>query len=104
MTTNANIDYRRCAFAHAASLMFEEYTELQITPKKMSEIIGTQMDDEVEDFLYDPNDSFMDTCVREEVLDIISRHYVEHPWPRYLENVDMTVFAENLEEAIENET
>jgi hypothetical protein len=101
MTINASIDYRRCAFAHSASLMMESYCDLYISPEKMSIIIGKQMDDEVSVHLYDPNDDYMDTCVREEVADIVAMHYLGHPWPRYCDDYDVDLFMRNLTAAIE---
>lgn len=102
MTVNADMDYRRCAFAHAASLMFEHRHGLKISPKKMSEIIGTNMDDEVEDILYDPNSPYMDTCIRECVNELVSKHYLGQSWPCYMDNADIKDFGDRLAEAIEN--
>ena len=99
----ADMDYRRCSFAHCASNMFKEYTGMHINSARMEEIIGDKMDEEVSEYLYDPNDWMMDTNIREEVMDIISFHYLGHPWPRYIDRVDMSMFEENLMKAIEND-
>ena len=104
MTADANMDYRRCAFAHSASLMLQDWFVLDITAKRLSEIIGDKMDYEVSEYLYDPNDPHIDTNIRDEVVDIVSNHYLGANWPRYRDKVDMNQFHEELKKAIENET
>ena len=100
MTIDADMDYRRCAFAHNAQNMFYEYTGIRISAKTLSEIIGECMDNEVSEVLYDPNSPYMDTCIREQVLDMISEHYIGRSWPTYSEMADMNEFQIKLESAI----
>jgi hypothetical protein len=99
----ADMEYRRCSFAHCASNMMREYTGLMINSAVMASIIGNKMDEEVEEYLYDPNDWMMDTNIREEVMNMVSQHYLGHPWPTYGDNADMSLFETNLEEAVNYE-
>lgn len=103
MTIDANMDYRRCAFSHSASLMFRDWFALDITAKTLSEIIGDKMDHEVSEHLYDPNDPNIDTNIRDEVADIVSNHYLGVNWPLYRDKIDMNQFYKELKKAIENE-
>lgn len=100
---SADIEWRRCAFAHSASLMAKDWANLDITAETMSKIVGDQFDEEVSSLLYDPNDSFMDTVIRERVLDAVSRHYLGISWPRYKDQADIDQFDENLTAAIESQ-
>jgi hypothetical protein len=81
MTIKADMDYRRCAFAHSASLMLQDWFALDISAEKLAEIIGDKMDHEASEYLYDPNDSHIDTNIRDEVADIVSNHYLGRNWP-----------------------
>lgn len=103
-TIKADMDYRRCAFAHSASLMLADWAGLNISAKTLSEIIGDKMDYEVSEYLYDPNSPYIDTNIRDEVLNIVSHHYLDVRWPRYCDKIDMNKFYEDLKKAIENET
>lgn len=103
-TLHATIEYRRCAFAHSASIMVFEYANLDIDPERMSVIIGDKMDEEVSEYLYDPNDGYMDTCVRDQVFDFVSEFYLGHPWPRYRDHMDAELFDTNLRQAIDDHT
>lgn len=103
MTIKAGMEYSRCAFAHSASLMLQDWFALDISAKKLAEIIGDKMDHEVSEYLYDPNDSHIDTNIRDEVADIVSNHYLGRKWPRYRDKIDMNEFYKDLKESIENE-
>lgn len=103
MTIKADMNYRRCAFAHSASLMLQDWFALDISAEKLAEIIGDKMDREVSEYMYDPKDSQIDTNIRDEVADIVSNHYLGRNWPRYRDKIDMDEFYKDLKESIENE-
>lgn len=97
------LDTRRCAFAHCASNTFFVHTGMYITPKRMSELIGSEMDDEVSERYYDPSDDYLDTCIRDRAFDIVANHYLGHPWPLYCDNTDVELFETNLKREIEKD-
>lgn len=94
-------DALRCNFVWASTLMMEEWTDLDISAVMMDQIIGNDFEDEWLENDYDPNSPYMDTCVRERVMDAVSMHLIGRTWPLYSENVDMSVFIANLQKAIE---
>lgn len=99
----ADIEYRRCAFSHSASLMLQDWAGLNISAKMLSEIIADKMDHEVSECLYDSNSPYIDTVIREEVLDIVSNHYMKRNWPNYCDKIDISEFYTELKNEIEKD-
>jgi hypothetical protein len=101
MTITYDNDAKRCNFIWCAHNTIEENFP-GLTAKKLSEIIGTSMDDECLVYDYDSNDIGLDTCVRDRIMNIVCDYYLGHPWPQYGDNTDMDMFEENLFKAIQN--
>jgi hypothetical protein len=45
----------------------------------------------------------LDTCVREELMDAVSKYYLSCSWPTYSDNVNLDEFLQELEDAIQRE-
>lgn len=105
MSVSYDFKARRCNLIHAGSQMLKERYLLGISPSKLNEIVGDDLDDEVEneDDIYDPNSPCMDTIVREMFLDCVSYHYFGHPWPCNADGFDMNYFYLRLVEEINND-
>jgi hypothetical protein len=94
---------RRCSFVWAAHNMLKDRAGLVINPQKLDTIIGDAMEYEWQDIVYDPNDYDMDTAPRENVFDLVSEHYLGHPWPMIMDNMDINDYFMRLEAEIEKD-
>lgn len=92
----------RCNFVWSSNLMMKEYMGIDVSAATMDKIISLKFDDEWAIFTYDPNSSDMDTAARDDVADAVSMFFLNQPWPRYCDNVEISVFVETLQKAIDN--
>lgn len=90
-------------FVESAVLMLADHAGIHLSFEKLSEIIGDQMDDEFTTFPYTEISPYMDTAPREEVMDLISKHYMDRYWPCYSDQVDMDDFMTQLDRKIQED-
>lgn len=73
---------KRCNFVWNATNYFKG-NGYPVSAVLMDKIIADNMDDEWQEYDYDPNDFSLDTCVADRVANLISFHFFGHPWPTY---------------------
>ncbi len=98
-------DALRCNFIHCVHNTLKAHYFVVVPHKKLDEILSDHMEYEWNDpkYPYDPNDNNMDTCVRDVMLDKLSKHYTGRAWPYIAENVNMDEFIDDLVNAIGRE-
>lgn len=106
MTIKYTLEARRCNLIHAAHSMLKHRELINISLSALAEAIGKKLDWEIEDedVVYDPESPYMDTIVRDAVMDAVAEHFLGRPWPCNGDRVDMHQFLEELDAAIKNKT
>lgn len=88
-------------FLQSAVLTAEASFGIKLSLEKMTKIIGNKMDSEWKTYKYDSVSQYMDTSPREQIADIIAKHYLGRSWPCYGEDIDMEkYFYAKLDEKI----
>jgi hypothetical protein len=87
-------------FLRSAVLVASDRFGLEISYEKMCEIVGDKMEREWTNYHYDSVTPYMDTSPREEIADLIAKHYTGDYWPTYSDRVDFNEFYKNLVEKV----
>lgn len=102
MNIHYNDEARRCNFIWATHLTLKEQS-IDISAEILNKIIGNKINPEYLKHDYDPNSSYKDTVIYEEILNIIAIHCFGHEWPMNDGNLDMNDFIMRLYNSIKED-
>ncbi len=102
MTATLDLAARRNLLVRSGATFLKEHVGLDIGAEKLAVIIGEDLDWEVEDenVIYDPESPYMDTAIREYIMDCVADYYLGTHWPCNCDKVDMNEFFAKLDAAI----
>lgn len=102
MTVTLDLAARRNLLIRSGAKFLKERLSLDIGAEKLAMIIGEDLDWEVEDedVIYDPESPYLDTAIREEIMDYVANYYLGTHWPCNCDKVDMNEFFAKLDAAI----
>lgn len=78
-----NVIHKRDSFAQVCVNFFKKNYDLDIPFDDMVEIVGDPMISEWYGLDYDQTDDNFDTCIREAVLNLVSKNLLDMDWPCY---------------------
>lgn len=90
-------------FIKSAVLFFNEKLGLELSYHRAHILFYESMRDEWESCIYNDVSPSFDTCVRETLMDILSKHYLNEYWPCYADKIDMNNFYQRLSKAVNGE-
>ena len=102
MTVTLDLAARRNLLVRSGATFLKEHVGLDIGAEKLAVIIGEDLDWERKDenVIYDPESPYMDTAIREHIMDYVADYYLDTHWPCYCDKVDMKEFFAKLDAAI----
>lgn len=88
---------RRYNFVVTVHHALKRMLDVNVNMETIDSIIGDQMNDEYKNFSYEDMDSHLETSPREQLLNIMSMHFIGKKWPK-VGSMSDSEFKEFLDE------
>lgn len=100
-----NDDERRYNFVTTIHRAMKRMFGVNLSKEKIDFIIGDEMNEEYKQFSYKDMDEYLETEPRDQLLNIISMHFIGEKWPKVgsISDSDFEIFLNKVKKEMRNE-